>query len=133
MHTATFSETTPDSLTKIAFEDANPVHMSDGQSLPSDRDQENSSQNVDPDETAAHDDNQDASILENTVSTTMVPDLVDDDLNSVEKIALVCSVALSHELLLTSNRSLQKLWNVRYRWKTSRHLPHRLGSIFSHW
>lgn len=129
----TFSETTPKSLTEIAFEDANLVHMSDGQPLPSDRDQGHSSQNMNLHEAAAHDANQDASTLENTGSTTVVPDLVEDDLNSVDKLALVSSVALLLKLLLTPNRTVQKLWNVRYLWKTSQHVPQRLGSIVSQW
>lgn len=106
------SETTADSRTEIAFEDANSTHMAGGQSLPSDGDQVFSSQNVNLDGAATHDEDQHASTLENTDTITAVPGFIDDDLNSVNKLALVSSVSLSHKLLLISNRSLQKLWNV---------------------
>lgn len=85
--------------------------MAGGQSLPSDGDQGFSSQNVDPDGATTHDENQHASTLEHTDSITVVPGL-DNNLNSVDKLALVSSVSLSHKSLLISNRTLQKLWNV---------------------
>lgn len=118
-------------MTEIPFEDAKLVHMPDGQPLPSDREQGLSSPNVNSDDAATHDDGQHASTLEDTDSTTALSGIVDDNLNSVDKLALVSSVSMSHKMLLISNRSLQKLWNVQYHWNTLRYLPQHLNLIVS--